>query len=444
MILGVGIGLAFGRGAASQTNRLLALLRSEASQLIMHPLEYGFMFQDRAGTAPVTASGQLVGHCLDAGGGGYHATAVSDAARGTFAVVPETGRRNLLTYTEQFDDAAWTKQVSGTGAAPIITADAALSPVGDLTAERAQLNLNGGTAATDLSQLLGPLTALVAAPYTLSVWLKTTSGTSTIRISIAGAAALNAVVTETWQRFSTTWNASAGSWNVRIGLQGGMGASDMADIHVWGAQLERSATATAYQRVGSQYDVTEVGKKSLPYIAYNGVNTAYQTPVLPAPGVDKVQVFAGLRKLSDAATGIPIELSASSATNNSSFHLAAPDVSLTYGWFSRGTTRIQAQTPASFAAPITNTVTGIGDISGDNATIRVNGTQVAQSTADQGSGNYNPSGTYPLYYGARAGTSAFFNGHHYRTLGPIVRFGTNATPEQIAAAEAYYTAGLPS
>lgn len=37
------------------------------------------------------------------------------------------------------------------------------------------------------------------------------------------------------------------------------------------------------------------------------------------------------------------------------------------------------------------------------------------------------------------GMARRFHGHHYGTLGPIVRFGTNATEDQIAAAEAYYT-----
>jgi hypothetical protein len=51
---------------------------------------------------------------------------------------------------------------------------------------------------------------------------------------------------------------------------------------------------------------------------------------------------------------------------------------------------------------------GFGDISNDIVTLRVNGTQTAQSTADQGTGNYNPSGTYPLFIGARNDASFRF------------------------------------
>jgi hypothetical protein len=241
-----------------------------AAQMILHPLEYGSMFQDRAGTTPVTESGQLVGRVLDAGPGGYHAEAVSDAARGVFRDV-------------------------------------------------------GG----------------------------------------------------------------------------------------------------------------------FRYIEYNGVNTAYQTPVLPSPGVDKAQLFSGLRKISDATTGIMAELSVSLNTNPGSFFLAGPTgANPNYIFVSKGSIpQFGAGGIASgFAAPISNVISGIGDIAGDSSTLRVDGAQVALNTADQGTGNYNPSGTHRLFYGARGGTSTFFNGYHYATLGPIVRFSAaNATPQQIALAEAYFT-----
>lgn len=240
---------------------LLETLKAGAAQLIIHPLEYGSMFQDRAGTIPVTESGQLVGHVLDVGGGNFHATAVSDAARGI------------------------------------------------------------------------------------------------------------------------------------------------------------------YREVGV-----------LRYIEYNGVNTAYQTPVLPAPGVNKTQMFAGLRRTTDQL-GVFFESSPDASSNNGAtlFYYSNG-----YFYLSRGS-NTQSVLTAGFAHSIPSVLTGLGDISASFIRLRVNGTQVAQKTSSLGTGNYNPFGTYRLNYGARAGTSFFFNGHYYGTLGPITRFGTNATEDQIEAAEAYYT-----
>ena len=273
-MLGLSLGLSIegqraGGGAPDPFAALVATLGTGAAQLIAHPLEYGSMFQDRAGTVPVTESGQLVGHCLDAGPGGYHAEAISDAARGIF------------------------RDVDG-----------------------------------------------------------------------------------------------------------------------------------------------------FRYIEYNGVNTGYQTPVLPAPGVDKAQVFAGVRCETDTNRGWIAEISIDASALIGAIWLTSPrDSGVANAEFLSCGTINSTSKSARTAAPSNFVFTGLGDISGDLATLRIDGTQVAQDTTDQGTGNYNPSGNHRLYYGARNGTSLFFEGRHYATLGPIVRFSAaNATTAQIEAAEAYYTA----
>lgn len=66
----------------SLVQRILSLLSPAAAQLLIHPVDERFLFQDRAGTIPVTADGQVVGRILDVGPLGRHLTAVSDPARG--------------------------------------------------------------------------------------------------------------------------------------------------------------------------------------------------------------------------------------------------------------------------------------------------------------------------------------------------------------------------
>jgi hypothetical protein len=84
-----------------------------------------------------------------------------------------------------------------------------------------------------------------AQPYTFSLWLKTSDGTTkTLRISISGAAASVVTVTGDWQRFSATWTASVGAWNPRI--QAGLGAtSATASFYAWGAQTEVGSTPSS-------------------------------------------------------------------------------------------------------------------------------------------------------------------------------------------------------
>jgi hypothetical protein len=197
------------------------------------------------------------------------------------------------------------------------------------------------------------------------------------------------------------------------------------------AQLELGSTVTPYQRVTTQYDVTEAGVQSLSYLSFDGVDDFMVTPTI-TPGTDKVQIFAGVRKLSDAARGVVAELSAT-VTNPGAFVVYAPSGTATpaYLFGSNGTSTATATSPSSYAAPITNVLTGIGDISGDSAALRIDGTQVAASGSDQGTGNYL---AYPLYVGRRGGASLPFNGQIYSL---ITRFGPNLDAPTIASTEAY-------
>jgi hypothetical protein len=191
------------------------------------------------------------------------------------------------------------------------------------------------------------------------------------------------------------------------------------------------ATPSAYQRVGnvaitpSDYDT--VGFPF--YLRFDG-DDWLQTNTI-TPGIDRVQVFAGVRKLSDAATGILAELGAGVSTGI--FFVAAPRNNGLgdYSFRSTGTIAGESQTANTYPAPISHVFTGLGDISGDSAILRVNGVQAAINTADQGTGNFL---SYPLYIGRRGGTSLPFNGHLYSLT---VRFGPNLDAATINNMETY-------
>jgi hypothetical protein len=215
------------------------------------------------------------------------------------------------------------------------------------------------------------------------------------------------------------------------GMQSYLG--DGSGVYVWGIQLEQSATATAYQKVVSQYEVTEAGVASASYIAFDGVDDGMVTATI-TPATDKVQVFAGVRKLSDAAIGVVVELSALQGTNNGTFNIRAPNsaAAASFAMFTSGTiTAAFGDTNSGNAAPVTKVVTGISDISAPSGVLKLNGTQVATSTATQGTGNYL---AYPLYIGRRGGTTLPFNGRIYSL---ITRFGANLTTGQITSTESW-------
>ncbi len=147
-------------------------------------------------------------------------------------------------------------------------------------------------------------------------------------------------------------------------------------------------------------------ENGLNYLAYNGTSTSLSTSAF-AWGTDKATVVAGVRKLSDAAGDrVIVEASANSGSTNGTFRLGTN--AATFTWRSRGT--VSADTSGAGAQPISAVLTGIGDISGDVARLRRNGAQVGEALTDQGTGNF---GTHQAFFGARAGTSLFFNGREY-------------------------------
>jgi hypothetical protein len=512
---------------------------------------------------------------------GFHATQSTAAARPIYGRHPFGGRRNLLTRTEEFNDGAWVKDRAS------VTLNSAAAPDGSVTADKLIEDTSNNT------HLARQIVTAPLGTFTFSVYVKAaerTRASVSISDNITGLASVDVSLTDGsfasttsgswtgtvgsvtalpngWYRVSVSASRGAGSVTMpQVTISNGVTTSYTGDgtsgILIWGAQLELGSTATPYQRVTTQFDVTEAGVPDVHYLFHGGASdprwmitptitpesaltptgpelvtnggfatdtdwikeaswtisggsananvgsnvfsavrqninlvagrlyritytvssytsgsvglttyggtqvfgaarsaTGTYTEIFVAAtgntgiglqargagfvgsvdnisvrevtgAADKAQVFAGVRKLSDAAAGSVVELSVSSGANSGVTHIhAAPGATAGYSYRSAGTVTADANILSGYAAPITNVLTGIGDISGDASRLRVNGTQAAQNTADQGTGNFL---AYPLYIGMRGGTSLPFNGHNY---GLIVRFGANLDPSVIAQTE---------
>ena len=152
------------------------------------------------------------------------------------------------------------------------------------------------------------------------------------------------------------------------------------------------------------------------YLEFDGSDDFLQTNNINFTATDKVSLFAGVRKLSDAATGTVVELSTSLNSNNGCFVLSAPDATASARFASKGTIPQfgAAATITGYVAPLSIVLTGKGGIAQDISEIRVNGVLGTSSAADQGSGNY---GNYPVFIGRRGGALLPFNGHIYSLIG---------------------------
>lgn len=322
---------------------------------------------------------------------GNHATQPTATSRPVVSA-----RVNQLLKTEQLAEAPW----SATGTVTR-TANYGLSPIGTQSSTRIQL-----TSASSRVEQFG--TVQIAAAYTGSVWLKAVSSTS-IRLRVFGSGYVNlgtvtVAVNSAWTQFNVAaTGAVLGMWIESV--DGG------ADIEAWGADLRVANDGVGipnYQRVNTATDYDSTGFPV--YLRADGVDDGMVTNSIDFTSTDKMTVVAGVRKLSDAVAAPFAELSATNATNNGVFTLWAPPSGADrYGFVSKGTDSSIANS-VGYASPITNIVTGFGNISGDSAILRVNAIQAAINTADQGTGNY---GAYPLYLFRRGGTTLPFNGRFY-------------------------------
>ena len=204
-----------------------------------------------------------------------------------------------------------------------------------------------------------------------------------------------------------------------------------------GRILDKSGRGNhATQTTSTKRPVLQQDANGKYYLLFDGIDDALQTANINFTGTDKVTVWAGVRKLSDAATGMLVELSSNWGVGNlGAFALVAPNTTNGYGFrvsADGGSSTIKGKQvdTTSPASPNTSVLTGIGYISTDVLTLRVNGVDVTSNTTDQGTGNY---GNYPLYIGSRGGTTLPFNGRLYSL---IIR-GAQSTATQISNAETY-------
>jgi len=372
-----------------------------------------------------------------------------------------SARYNLLTYTEQFDNAVWIEAGTKT-----ITAGSIIAPNGTATAET--LTADVGTSTYAFVYTTVTLPGDVNHTYSVAVkkdnyrytalslqWaidryltvvfdLDGTSGaaTQTLVGSLSGTVVSTSQVSlgNGWYRLTVTGRGSGSNpvypW---VGFATGATGNTVDNVgriignwagtesfYVWGADLRATNDGVGlpvYQRVGaasngsgSAAGVGDYDTTGFPvYLRFDGSNSALSTATtVDFSATDKMSVFAGVRKLSDTAIGTVVELSSTIVSNNGTFLLTAPHAvsNATFEYESKGTT-LRDALASGVAAPITRVVTGLSDIGADQCVIRLNGTQIDSDTGDQGTGNY---GTYTLFLGARNGNSNRFNGRLYNLI----------------------------
>jgi hypothetical protein len=166
-------------------------------------------------------------------------------------VLIEGARTNLLTYSQEFDNASWSKGAAGTGVAPVVTANQALAPDGTMTADLVVFDRGAGNTSADRSTLSkSNIVTTASAAHTGTIFVKAATLSDVgkeIGFRHVGAGAYTIfTLTENWQRIGVTEVAGGTIRSMEILSRGTQTADNVVSAHFWGAQLEVGAFPSSY------------------------------------------------------------------------------------------------------------------------------------------------------------------------------------------------------
>lgn len=315
----------------------------------------------------------------------------------------EEQRTNLFSYSQQFDDSYWTK-VNCT-----ITANANAAPDGTLSADLATASSSSDDIYKALSKAASAIT------YTLSVYMKVYSGTSTAQVYLSDnvtgqatatfnitAGTLVSVADGTWSSASATITSVGNGWfrctltatsPANTGLLPGwnFAASSGQAIFIWGAQLEVGAfpssyiptTSAAATRAADVVSMTGANFSSW----YSPGNGTFYAEASTASVASDVMIAEGTN-----SAGSFLDFSLTFATTSTQFinRFVATSNDM------RRSSVVSANTMVKFGGSITNS---------SGTTIASTNGVTASSTGNQGA-NF---GADRMFIGSRGGSSLFIN-----------------------------------
>ena len=367
------------------------------------PSDLSTLYQDSAGTTPVTAVEQPVGLMLD-------------KSKGLVL-----GSELVTNGTFDTDISGWV--VGNTG-------ESTLSWVaGKIRITRVNSGATYPNARTTLSGLvIGRMYKIVT----------TTNNVFSIEAyhSIFGVAASLVRTTLASKTMECVFTATATTHSLDVGIWTASGAVGQY-VEFDNISVKELPGNHAFQTTATSRPVLKQDAGGQYYLRCDGIDDGMVTGTI-TPGTDKAQVFVGFLP-NVSGTAILAELGLSLGVGGMTLHSGYTPGNVSFG-LNAGTTSVYGHSMNVGAANLT---TGILDIaeSSANAEIKMRLNGVARTLSAQsllvgpaGTGNFQP---YPLYLFRRGGTTLPFNGHFY---GGIIRFGPNLPIETIEQTEAYMAA----
>ena len=341
------------------------------------------LYQDAAGTIPVTTAGQPVGLMLD-------------KSKGLVLGVEKSS------YASGFS--------SLTGIIPVGVSNSLID--GALVATSISTDGNDRTEIPIANLVVGRL-------YTVEVVVKGNQVNNQVIYNwTVGSVPVIDIKSTDYTKYKFSFIATAASGVARVYAGASVGDAGGV-IQVKSLSIKELEGNHAFQSVSASRPILQRNATTgAYYLAFDGVDDFLQTNNIDFTATDKVSLFAGVAKLLDRAQ-IIVELSSNTNTNSGSFYLVAGSDYGGIGYTStaRGSSNVFADTTArnfTYVAPDVAVLSVKHDISGDLSSMRRNGVIGIKGLGDKGTGNY---GNYPLYIGRRGLATLPFNGHIYGLIG---------------------------
>lgn len=150
------------------------------------------------------------------------------------------------------------------------------------------------------------------------------------------------------------------------------------------------------------------------YLEFDGSDDFLQTSNIDFTSTDKLSLFAGVRKSSDATLGYLLNLG-DYRTQQGVFHVRAPqsNADTNVALYVKGTTGAPA-IAGSVPSGVNFVLSGSAALAPSSIKLRINAILAASANFNLGVGNFE---NYPLYIGRFNGTESPFNGHVYSLIG---------------------------
>lgn len=161
------------------------------------------------------------------------------------------------------------------------------------------------------------------------------------------------------------------------------------------------------------------------YLEFDGIDDFLVTNSIDFTSTDKVSLFAGVRKLSDATRSMLFEFG--NIAYKGTFRFESTMTNGSNGMYFGSASTVQVIARLDLSAPTSFVATMYGDVATNSAYLKVNNVVRNTSGKDQTGVNY---GNLTMHIGRRDGTSLPFNGHIYSLIG-VGRLTTEVETEDV-------------